>query len=108
MTRIFFIIFYLRLFTLTRTHTLTALLQGWLSSSGNRKQRKRHRDCCAFSDSALKLHVAAMELGAAFHKEQAEAGARAGPDIAAPVKGLEQLLLIAFRNANAAITNYAD
>ena len=44
-----------------------------------------------------------MEIHAAFHDDQAEAGAGTIADIPAAVKGMEQPFLVGFGNANAAI-----
>ena len=42
----------------------------------------------------MQLHLPAVQVGTAFHQQQAQARARASPDIAAAMEGLEQLLLI--------------
>src|SRR6185436_2555327 len=62
----------------------------------------------ALANFAVHLHFSGVEVGAAFDEEQAESGARAGPDVAAAMKGFEQALLVLLRNANAAVTNDAD
>src|SRR5262249_28137696 len=75
---------------------------------GCSKNRKHDGDGGTFSNSALQLHLSSVQFGAAFHQQQAEAGAGSTSDITSTVKGLEQLLLIFFGDANPAVTHCAD
>jgi hypothetical protein len=64
------------------------------------KSGKPHRDGRAFAEFAYHLHLPAVEVGAAFHKQQTESRARPSSYVATAMEGFEKLLLIFLRNAN--------
>src|SRR5437016_14101932 len=70
------------------------------------KNRKPDRHGCALANLAVELHRPAVQVGAAFHHQEAKARARACPDVAAAMKGFKQLLLIFLRNANPLVMNH--
>ena len=71
------------------------------------KNGKLDRDCCALAHLTVELHLPAVQFCAAFHQQQAKPRARTGSDVATAMKGLEQSLLIVFRNADSLIANGA-
>src|SRR5438477_13206599 len=71
------------------------------------KHGKPDRHGCAFAKFAVQLHCPAVQVGAAFHQQEAKSRARARPDVAAAMKGAEQMLLILFWNADPLVTNHA-
>src|ERR1051325_1794635 len=72
------------------------------------KNGKLDDHSCPFANFAVHLHLPVMQVGAAFHQQQAESGSRTGSYVAPPIKGLKQLLLIVLRNANPPIADDAD
>src|ERR1043166_5726164 len=71
------------------------------------KRRKSHRYRRAFAESALDLQFPAVQVGAAFHQQQAKARARARADVAAAVERAEQVLLVLRRYADALVADHA-
>src|SRR4029077_16932920 len=59
-----------------------------------------HGNSCAFADFAFDDDLTAVQIDAALHDHQAEAGARAVIDVVAPMKGVEKPLSVGIRNAN--------
>ena len=50
---------------------------------------KLDTDGGALADAAAHLHLPAVQVGAAFHQQQAQPGTRAAPHIATPMEGIE-------------------
>src|SRR5262245_48509505 len=72
------------------------------------KYRKVDDDSCSFGKLAVEPNLSAVQFGAALDQQQAQPASRARADVAAAMKGFEQLLLICLGDANAAVTNDAD
>src|SRR6478609_9046077 len=71
------------------------------------KSGKPHRHGRACAEFAFNLHLPAVQIGTAFHEQQAEPSAGSRSYVAAAMKGFEQLLLIFLWNANPLVTNHA-
>src|SRR5260370_420491 len=63
--------------------------------------------CRAFTDFALHLDIAAVQIDAAFYNHETETGAWPVIDVMPPMKGIEEPLAVGFWNSNALVADGA-